>query len=261
MSKINIAFGATQDWLKYTFVTICSILSNGIGNNYKFYIMSDIFNSDFENSFKPIYDKLKNIYPFEYEYIKMNNSDFEGVVHDTRVGISAYYRLKLSSLVNVDKIIYLDSDIVVLDNIEKLWEIDIDNYFLGAVEDKYSELIGWRANLNEGDIYINSGVMLMNLKKFRDENIEEKMFSKLREENNDYSDQDVLNDICRNKILHLPLKYNLMVTRDDPNSFPKRKKEYEEGIKSPIILHYAIKPWILPVQYSEYWRKYYQLIF
>ncbi len=260
MSCINIAFGVTKDWLKHTYVTMCSILSSGKCNNYKFFIMSDILETDFEVDFKPIYSKLVNICPFEYKYIKMDNSEFSGVVHDKRVGISAYYRLKLGSLTDVDKIIYLDSDVIVLDDIYELWEFDIKDYLIGAVEDKYSELMGWRANLEDGDIYINSGVMLMNLKKFREENIEKQLFDKLREEHNDYSDQDAINDICRDKILYLPLKYNLMLTRDDPNAFPKRREEYNIALKSPFILHYAIKPWIIPVEYSEHWKYFNNII-
>ena len=257
MSRINIAFGITKDWIKYSFVTVCSILSNSKNNSFKFYFMSDISETEFAERFKDTQEILNTINPqFCYEYLQMNNSDFNGVVHDKRVGISAYYRLKLSSLTNEEKIIYLDSDIVVLDDISKLWNYNIENYLLGAVEDKYSELMCCHAGLKEGDTYINSGVMLMNLKSFREKGLEEKFFKKLKEENNDYSDQDVINDICREQILYLPLRYNLMLTTDDPNSFPKRKDEYNEALKSPFILHYSVKPWILPVQHSEHWRRY-----
>ena len=108
MSKINIAFGVTEDWLKYTYVTMCSVLMNSKKeNDYKFFILSDISETEFKNNFKNYYEKLYLIKPFEYEYIKMDNTDFDGVVHDKRVGISAYYRLKLASLTNNDKILYL----------------------------------------------------------------------------------------------------------------------------------------------------------
>jgi len=257
MSKINIAFGVTNDWINYTFVTICSILSNSNkSNNYKFYIMSDIKEDEFYQSFNEIIQKLNNIQPSEYVYIKINNSDFADVVHDKRVGISAYYRLKLSSLVKEDKIIYLDSDLIVLDDIANLWDYDIKNYLLAGVEDKYSDIMKDKSELYKDEIYINSGVLLINLERFQENNIENLIFQKLKEENNDYSDQDVLNNICKGQILYLPLKYNLMLTCNDNMAFPTRKDEYEQSLKNPMILHYSIKPWILPVQYSEYWRKY-----
>ena len=207
MADINIAFGVTADWISYAFVTICSILSNSDKkDNYKFYIMSDLSEQDFLANCEPVKQKLKNISPnnFEIKQIKTDNTDFDGIVHDTRVGVSAYYRLKLASMTTMDKVIYLDSDIVVLGNISELWNFDINDYYFGAVEDKSSELMSWRANLDEGDIYINSGVLVMNLKKFREDNIETLIFDKLKEADNNYSDQDVLNDICREKILYLP---------------------------------------------------------
>ena len=51
-----------------------------------------------------------------------------------------------------------------------------------------------------------------------------------------------------------------IMSGDDVNSFPTRKEEYKKSLGAPVVLHYSIKPWVLPVQYSEYWRKYSQLI-
>ena len=252
MERINIAFGITKDWLKYTYVTVCSILSNANRHDrYKFYFLCEESDDDFDR----IYEKLNEIHEFEYEFIKMNNTDFDGLVHDVRVGISALYRLKLPSLVNDDKIIYLDSDLVVLKDIKELWEYDINDYLVAAVEDKYAEVMACHANLEPDEVYFNSGVMIMNLKKFREHGLEKKIFDKLKT-NDTYSDQDVLNDLCRKQVLYLPLKYNLMVLYGDTNSFPTRRKEFEESILSPFILHYTVKPWVLPVQYSEYWTDY-----
>ena len=257
MSTINIAFGVTEDWLEYSFITMCSILSNCDKNyDYKFFILSNISEEKYAKTYEKFSIKLSQIFPFFIEYIKLETSDFENIVHDERVGISAYFRLKLSSKTTVNKLIYLDSDLILKNDISKLWNINLGTNFLGAVEDKYSALMTQKANLNDNDTYYNSGVLLMNLEEFRNSNLEEKIFQKLKEPNNDYSDQDVLNDLCRGRILSLPLKYNLMLPPDDPNSFPKRKREYNDALKNPWILHYSIKPWILPVQYSEHWREY-----
>lgn len=260
MDKINIAFGITEDWLKYTCVTMCSILSHASSGEYNFYILSTMSEEKFKENFAPFKEKLSSIYPFSINYIKMDLSDFDGIVHDKRVGVSAYFRLKLPSVTKLEKVIYLDSDLVVLDDIKQLWAHDISDYYLATVEDKYSALMTCQAGLSDDDTYFNSGVMVMNLKKFREDNLEEKIFNKLHEADNRYSDQDVLNDICRDKVLFLPLKYNLMLSRDDANSFPKRKDEYNEALKHPVIMHYSIKPWFLPVEYSEYWRKYKEIM-
>ena len=74
MSKIKIAFGVTKDWLNYTYVTMCSILSNAnVFDYYCFYIMCDVDEDEFEKSFCSAKEKLNSIHKFEYKYIKMNN--------------------------------------------------------------------------------------------------------------------------------------------------------------------------------------------
>lgn len=94
MTQINIAFGATKNWLQYTYVSICSILSNAsVEDNYKFYIMCD---AEKDDNFSKTVKALDLIKKSEYEYIIMDNSWFDGAIHDS-LGVSSSYRLKLSS--------------------------------------------------------------------------------------------------------------------------------------------------------------------
>lgn len=253
MARINIAFGMTGDWLKYTSVTICSILSNAAKNDdYYFYIMCDWQGIEL-SSLQIFFDALDLIKPAEYIFLKMNNADFEGAIHDW-LGVSSSYRLKLPSMIKEDKILYLDSDIIVTKNIADLYSVDVSDYYLAAVEDKLSDRMRTRVNLQEGETFINGGVQLLNLQKFRENNLEQTIFNKLREIPF-YTDQDVINDVCRDKILQLPLKYNLMVL-DSEEIYQSRRKEYEEAIKNPHIIHYTYKPWKLKVPLHEQWEKY-----
>ena len=112
-------------------------------------------------------------------------------------------------MVNENKILYLDSDIIVTKDISELYSTDVSDYYLAGVEDKLSHKMRDRVNLKDGEVYINSGVQLVNLAKFREDNIEPIIFETLRKKDT-YTDQDVINDICRSKILQFPLKYNLM---------------------------------------------------
>lgn len=247
---IHIAFGATEDWLKYTKITITSILLNAKDtDNYTFYILAEDFHPATIQSLK----KLYAVGNCELEFIKIDNSGFEGAVHDW-LGVSASYRLILSSLVpHLDKILYLDSDIIVNKNIAKLYNTDVTDYYLAAVEDKYSDRMKVRVGLAENQTFINTGVQLFNLKRFREENLEDIIFKKLRESDY-YTDQDVINDVCRDNILQLPIKFNLMVS----DGYPTRREEYEKALKDiPTIIHYTIKPWKTPhCPYREYWDKY-----
>ena len=254
MTQINIAFGATEEWLRYTYVTVCSILANAKEeDNYKFYIMCDTV----DVNFKPMIKCLDQIKPSEYKFLQMNNEDFEGAIHDW-LGVSSSYRLKLPSIIDDDKVLYLDSDISVVNDIAELYNHNIDDYYIAAVEDKCSDFMKERVNLKDGETFINGGVQLMNLKKFREDNLEEIIFNKLRE-SDFYTDQDVINDVCRSKILQLPLKFNLMPIEDE-SLYVNRRDEFKEAIEDPVILHYTIKPWNQQVKYGEYWFMYADLL-
>lgn len=176
-------------------------------------------------------------------------------------GISkaTYMRFAIHRLISqVDKIIYSDVDVLFCDSLQELWETDIENFYFAGIkgtnnfDDKwktyadceyYSELDGLKGK------YINAGILVMNLKYIRVSQIEDDWIarSKLHYK---YQDQDIINITCKNKILYLPLKYNVAAYL-----IPKwYKKYYTQGIyskeeciaayKKPVILHYAgEKPW------------------
>ncbi len=251
MTRINIALGMTQNWQRFARVTIASILLNASSKDeYNFYIMSNEFTQDDKRDFI----KLSLIKDAEFEFLKMNEADFEGVIHDW-LGVSSSYRLKLSSITDLDKVLYLDSDLIVLKDINELYSTDVSDYYMAAVEDKMSF---WMRNRITGMSaeypFINGGVQLINLANFRKDNLEEVIFEKLRS-NNKYTDQDVINDICHKKILSLPLKYNLMLT--EGNIYKDRKDELHEARKEPVIIHYTRKPWMdKNVEFADYWLRY-----
>lgn len=250
MTQINVAFGVTKDWLQYTYILICSILSNASADDsYKFYILCD----SVDDNFSKTVNALDSIKKSEYKFIIMDNSWFEGAIHDP-LGVSSSYRLKLPSLVDDDKILYLDSDTIANSDIAELYNYNIEDYYLAAVEDKTSDLMSPRVKLTpEEGPFVNGGVLLMNLKKFREDNLEEIIFKKLRE-SYFYTDQDVINDICRKKILSLPLKYNLMCIKCDSFFYKSRKDELKMAKQSPVIIHYIAKPWIRPSLFSNIWH-------
>lgn len=84
------------------------------------------------------------------------------------ISIETNFRLKIASLIpNVEKCIYLDSDLILTENISKLWMQDIDDYYFAAVTDK--------------KVGFNAGVLLINLKKWREDNLEKKFFEYAKE--------------------------------------------------------------------------------
>lgn len=122
-------------------------------------------------------------------------------------------RCWLPKILKEDKILYLDIDTLVLDNLDDLWNIDISNYAIAAwPEDRDNELImDWcmppRKKMKYSK-YINSGVVLFNLKFIREHNIDKKWFSLLKTIKLPLPDQDAINLACDGYITYLDTIYN-----------------------------------------------------
>lgn len=149
---------------------------------------------------------------------------------------------------DIDKILYLDSDILVCRDISELFNIDISDYVLGGVRDmapvndKYHPQGILIRNFSEKYLnngpYINSGVLLINLKKIAEyENLLFETKVPLY-----YPDQDLLNAAFAGKIKILPLKYNLAPGVPVPTIF-KPDEVHEAMLGGHVIIHcYSVKP-------------------
>ena len=172
--------------------------------------------------------------------------------------LTIYFRLFIPSMFpQYDKGIYIDSDVVLTDDIAKLFDIDIGENYIGACNDlsiadipplvAYTEkAVG--VNAKE---YINSGVLLMNLKKMRDDDLEGHFLSLLNKYHFDSiaPDQDYLNAICNGKIYYLEEKWDTM-----PN-------DAKPMLTETSLIHYNLfsKPWCYDgIQYEEQFWNYAQ---
>lgn len=122
-------------------------------------------------------------------------------------------RCWLSKILKEDKVLYLDVDTIVLDSLEELWNTDITNYAIAAwVEDKDENLVPevfrWPRRYLKKSRYINSGVILFNLKFIREHGIDDQQIKLLNENYFPFPDQDVINLACDGYIKYLDPIYN-----------------------------------------------------
>lgn len=176
-------------------------------------------------------------------------------------GISAgtYLRLMLHRLLpEVDRILYIDVDVLIRGSLLPVWQTDLSDRVLAAVKgavnlsDKWewnSDRPYWKLLEGQKGRYINAGVTLLNLEEVRKQRLEIQ-WNELAKEKLYYQDQDILNITCRNQIVYLPPKYNRLayMDKEDYNRFVEEKiflpAECEEAFNSPVIIHYAgDKPW------------------
>ena len=147
----------------------------------------------------------------------------------------AMTRCFFTKILDEDKILYLDVDTVVDGSLQELWNIDITNYCLAGRREEWKE------------DYINSGVLLMNLKRIRQLKLDDALISLLHRCRFVFPDQDAINIIFRNYIKYIPRKFNSL-----------GQNEWCSG--DDVIRHFAgvIKPWKPDADPKdiEIWNKY-----
>ena len=169
--------------------------------------------------------------------------------------LTIYFRLFIPAMFHqYDKGIYIDSDVVVADDLSKLFDTDLGDHFIGACNDlsiaDIPPLVAYTENAIgvKKEEYINSGVLLMNLKKMRECNFEGHFLTLLNTYHFDSiaPDQDYINAICNGKIHYLDQAWDAM-----PN-------DAKPPLAHPCIIHYNLfsKPWCYDgIQYSEeFWQ-------
>ncbi len=252
MSEIKICFTVDNNYAKYTGSAVASVLSNAnIDDKLTFYIIS----SDITEENKEKINNLKRIKDFSIVYIKPKEdefSEFKKIKTTGYLPLTSFYRLKLASYINEDKIIYLDPDIIVNTSLKELYNTNVEQYFMGAIADIGSKRYHKRNQLKQ-KFYVNSGVLLINLKKWRQENAEEIFINCAKDNQNVFilGDQDILNKAFDGKILKLDSRWNVQVSNYTSRSNYSLKFN---------ILHYTgpQKPWKYGAYtpFKEYYFKY-----
>lgn len=164
--------------------------------------------------------------------------------------VAVYLRLFIPQYLpqSVNKVLYVDCDVIFEGNIDELYNIDITHYALAAVEDAPNEN-PTRLKYDEKDGYFNSGVMLLNVSYLRDINFTENALAYISKHKNRiiFHDQDVMNALLHGKVLFLPIKWNLLdcYYHDRPNIDDKYLLDFQACKDSPVLIHFSgpLKPW------------------
>lgn len=196
-------------------------------------------------------------YRVELEFKQINTEILKDCYYDKSIhfgNIMMYARLLLPSMLpHLDKIIYLDCDIVVLRDLHDLWNFDISDVAVAMAPDfifKDKKTLN-RLGITTG-YYLNSGVILMNLDYWRKHDVQNRIFSYILEKGDKliYNDQDALNSILQNEHEELHIKYNFSYYyfhRLIGVLYKEKIHEIIEARDNPIIFHYfgPLKPWSL----------------
>ena len=237
---MDIFFAVNNDYVSKLCVTIFSILENNQQTPISFYVL----NTNITNKSKKELEKLINRYSnANIEYIQVDFSLFENFKTSIEyISKETFFRYIIADVApNLKKCLYLDADIVVNGNLSSLWQKDISDFYAAGVEDSYVQNIRHKEKLglSAKDLYINAGVLLLNLENIRKNNITKELFNNTIKWQNKilFQDQDVINITLKNKIKPLDSIYNFMT---------ENAKKEKNKRNNAIIIHYTgkCKPWM-----------------
>lgn len=242
LKEIPIFFAVDDEYIPFLAVTLQSIIEHSKEEYY--YVIKVLYTTIKEENKEKIKKYEKENVNIEFVDLNYYIEKIKGKLY-TRdyFSMTTYFRLFISNLYpQYNKAIYLDSDIVLLVDVAELYNEDIGDNLVGAVQDDiiqqnevFQEYVEKVVGVSSYKTYFNAGILVMNLDELRKTNFEEKFLYLL--ETIRFSvvqDQDYLNRICKGRVKLLDITWNVM-----PNA---TKNVNEENIKL-IHYNYQYKPW------------------
>ncbi len=244
MSNIPIFLSSDNNYAPFVATTIASICDN-TESFCDFYILDSGISGENKEKICSLKQNFKN---FSIEFLNSNSDEyfrsFGYYNAENYITISTYNRFLIPKLKpELNKILYLDVDIVVFGDIAELYNQDLEGYALGAVWDKSRKYYNLDTKelmeLSEDYRYFNAGVLLIDIQKWNKDNIADKLFEIADRygEKVLHADETLLNKYFDGQYKILDLKYNYL--EYDLISHPQEQV---------IIRHFAtkFKPWTIP---------------
>jgi len=251
---INVMYSCDQNYLCHAAASIVSLLENNKKENIKIFLICNDLNPESMDKL----EKLVSSYHQEIVFLDIQLV-CEDVKKNDNFPLSGYARLFIDQIVDVDKILYLDCDTIVLNSITELYHTNIENYYVAGVQDAPAKILSDIIGMDENDRYINSGILLINLKKWKEDKLRSRYIEFIEQYDGKvpHHDQGIVNGVCKNKIKILSPKYNFMpqfflyTSEQAKRLFNIKKyytqKEIDSSKKSPVVIHFIAKffgrPW------------------
>lgn len=239
---------------------IVTTLDNEYVQHYSVMLTSLAFNSNMEgkvkifaiapqlsSSNKMIIKQYTSSLGLDFEFLAFDDKLVNDFFISDHISLAAYYRIYISEILpHENKAIYLDSDTIIKGDLKELWKYDLNDNVVGAVCDPDGSYRKSALDIPDEYSYFNSGVMILNLQKWRDLNFTTKLVQFIQEnpEKLKYHDQDALNALLYDKTLIIDDFWNVQTSMFNLN-MRCEIPEYEVAIQHPRIIHYttASKPW------------------
>lgn len=251
---IPIVFSTDHNYVMPTCVTIASLLQSGKENYAIYVLVADDVNEDDRSLLRNQVAELSA--GSVIDFLSMGGA-FDGGFEIRGISKACYFRLLIPWLLpDVEKVIYSDVDIIFRTGLRELYSTELgEDYFAGVVArgsvktmKKHISRLGL-----DPEAYINSGLILINAAKMREDNMKE-TFLKLAEKKLLFQDQDIINIASKGRIRFLPERWNM-----SPAWLAEDVKAGKcDGTTRGCVLHYSgLKPWeAMTYCWNEWWDTY-----
>lgn len=267
---INILCSTDNNYAPYCGVMLTSLLENNRQYHFDIYILT----SDISSINRRRFEILEDCYDCSIVFLTPDKELLKNcpIKDGDHVSMATYYRIICDSLLpaSVEKILYLDCDIIVNTDILELYHMDMGGSVVAACIDSYNTVHRQRLGLE--DRYFCAGVMLFDLYKFREGDFGQKCLDAINENPDKflYHDQDAFNLVLNKHVAFISPKWNMMsafLRRDkaDMHMSETFKAEIEQTLlteSDKLIVHYEYlpKPWqkwvMMPHPFTKLWYHY-----
>ncbi|MGN0490011.1 glycosyltransferase family 8 protein [Ruminococcus sp.] len=261
---MNIVYSSSDSFSPVAGVSITSLLCNNKDTDeINIYLIDNDISEENKKKFVELTEKFGRNLVF---IPKPDLNKQAGIqINVGRWNISTFFRLFLCTILpdDIDRCIFLDCDTVIRHSLKELWEMDLEGKIVGSADDCRSDRYKTELGLSPDSTYTNNGVMLIDLKAWREMNVEKDFLEFIVARNGDitYVDQGVLNGVLakKNLVKVIHTKYDAMTIFFDFNFKDLMKvrrpehhlseQEYNETVTDPYIIHYTscflsgTRPW------------------
>lgn len=269
----SIAYACNDNYACQTVVSMVSLFENNRAQDMILYLIEDHMsrkNIALAKQAAAAYGKELRIVPLG----QLLEGDLKS---DGRHPATVYAKLFLHRICAAERILYLDSDTVVVGPLQPLWEMDFAEDLIAGVQMPYSAELKKRLGLGVHDSYVCDGVLYIHLKKWREQHMEQRCMEWIHSQNGKplMCSEGVVNAVAKKKVRLLPPQYNLMSSMLLWNSGQIRRlylvadyyteQELEQARERPVVIHYLeelyIRPWFansdhpLKNVYVYYWKR------
>lgn len=243
---INLCFCIDENYATKLAAVLSSLKFSNRENKCCIYVITPGLS---DKSQRIVKSSISDVDSFNLYFVESDDSDLNNMKAGGHISSATYIRFDIPRLLpEIDKVLYLDADLVIEDDLTKFWEVDIEGNYFAAIENPFFDR--WESlSISREYGYFNAGVLLMNLTKLRHDDIKAQAIKYLSDNKElcKMFDQDALNVVCKGQWVKVDIRWNLQTSYlRKRKSLPEcQQKEVLNALNAPGIIHYSSssKPW------------------